>query len=373
MKTNKLQFTVISNVEDLETIKHEWSELLDHAIHDSFFLTYEWIYCWWRAYSKPTDRMLIVLIRDASKVVAIAPLMKSYEKRYGFRLNVLRFIGEPQSDRSDVIIRKSDIEEDVFESLFEFLVQKIDGWEQMHLREVHDQSNFYRWLVKNIKKVYVEPASDCLYLPLKQWSTWDKYFKSRSKSTKKKVKNLLNQILKSGAVATGHIPITNMNDPLLDEATKIEQENKPEKGIKQLVLHGEKNKNFQKLLLDNRNNYELLLSVLIKNNRLVAYNLGYCYKKIYYFYNTAYCQKEAKFSPGLLILKETIHFLKQKNVEEFDFLRGINVNKKRWATNLRKQKNIYYLKNSMKNRLYSFMVFSLRPFIKRLLFRDTDK
>src|SRR2546428_10216493 len=67
---------MIETIEDaagFEKLRDEWDALLETSASNSLFLTWEWLYPWWKHLSG--DRTLsIVTMRSGGELVAIAPL-----------------------------------------------------------------------------------------------------------------------------------------------------------------------------------------------------------------------------------------------------------------------------------------------------------
>ncbi len=138
-------FRCITHYKDLGSIKNSWNHLMSKSYFNSLFVSYDWIDCWWQAFSRDDDRLVVVIAEKEGGVIAIAPLMIRKTSEYGFKTNVLRFIGVPNSDRSDVIIQKG--EDDIIPHLFSFIKTKVEGWEQFHLNEIPEESIFFNGYV----------------------------------------------------------------------------------------------------------------------------------------------------------------------------------------------------------------------------------
>jgi len=359
------QIKLVNDFNDYTNLKEKWDDLLNEAIFNSFFCSYCWISSWWLSFFSPDDKLTLVLAEYNGKLVSIAPLMIRRIKEYGFSLNVLQFIGVPNADRSDIIVRKG--EDAVLPELVEFILKKVHGWDQLHLNEVPAESLFSRWLQENKSMVYVENGSECPYIPLANWSTWDDYYKSLSRNTRKLANRKGNRLQKEGVSRYYNEVHFQHDSQLLQMARELERTSDKAQRIEHLVLVDKQHWNFQKNLLDNQNDHQVLLIGLERKGKLIAYLYGYIYKNKYYAYNTAYATEAQKHSPGLLVFKETIQYCKDHDLREFDFLRGAIQIKKHWAKKTRVQNNVCWLKNKPINWLYALLVFKVRPFIKRYI------
>src|SRR6266516_1293181 len=67
-----------------------WNRPVDECEIDHPFLTFDWIRSWWEAFGRG-KRLHIVVVREGSEIIAIAPLMITGCWFYGFRLRSLEF------------------------------------------------------------------------------------------------------------------------------------------------------------------------------------------------------------------------------------------------------------------------------------------
>ena len=357
------QLNTIQTYEGLLALKGQWDRLLEHVVYDTFFCSHDWICSWWQSFARSDDIMAVVTAEKNGEVIAIAPLMIRTYEEYGFRLRVLRFIGVPNADRCDIIIGRDD--EAVLQELADHLVKNVPGWSQFHLNEVPEESLFANWLQANRPLVYIEPGSECPYIPLANWDSWDAYYASLSRNTRKLANRKGNRLKKEGLSHFFTSRDFQGQEQLFRQAGELERTSEKASRIEHLVLGNEEQYAFQKSLATRQGDHEVLLLGLERKGELLAYLYGFIYKNKYYAYNTAYLAREQNHSPGLLVFRETIKYCKEHNIEEFDFLRGAMQIKKHWAKETsRKQKNIYWLKNSPLNWLYAMTVFTLRPFLK---------
>ena len=357
---------LLHSFDEYSNLEEQWDELLDNAIFNSFFCCYSWVNSWWLSFAEPDDKLIIIVAEHNGQLAAIAPLMIRRVKEYGFSLNMLRFIGVPNADRCDIVIRSG--EETVIPELFEFLHKRVQGWDQFHLNEVPVESLFAKWLQANRSMVYVEPGSECPYVVLSAWDNWDDYYKNLSKKTRLELNRKNNALNKEGCSRYQHILSPDPEEVMLDHARKLEKNSAKAKRIEHLALADGKHWKFQKMLLKYQGKYQVLLSCLERNRKLIGYLYGYIYNKQYYAYNTAFSDSAVQFYPGKLIVNEAVHYCLENNIAVFDFLRGATHLKSRWANDSKCQQNIYVLRNKPINWLYVFSVFKIRPFIKHRIF-----
>src|SRR5438128_5647804 len=98
----------IENPAGFEKLRNEWSELLEASDSDCLFLTWEWLYTWWKHLAG--DRQLAILaVRRGGRLDALAPFCRRAESLWHRRpLPVLEFLGNGcvGSDYLDFIVRR---------------------------------------------------------------------------------------------------------------------------------------------------------------------------------------------------------------------------------------------------------------------------
>ena len=115
-----LKLEIIDCLEKFRALREEWDNLLDNSNADNIFLTWEWQFNWWKAFSSG-KKLHIILARDETgKLMGIAPLYIARKKIINLLpYDELRFIGsgnEASSEYLDFICYKGK-EEDVLNTL----------------------------------------------------------------------------------------------------------------------------------------------------------------------------------------------------------------------------------------------------------------
>jgi CelD/BcsL family acetyltransferase involved in cellulose biosynthesis len=106
----------IGSDEGFRALRPAWSELLADSDTASVFLTWEWLYSWWRHIGAPF-RPAILTVRNAGRLEAIVPLSwHGWDLRRLQLYRTLAFLGAPLrtgnvgSDYLDVIVRRGSTE-----------------------------------------------------------------------------------------------------------------------------------------------------------------------------------------------------------------------------------------------------------------------
>lgn len=358
-------FSIINEINDVVFLKRNWDQLLDVSSFDTIYSTHEWVTAWWLSFSTDSDKLKIITATREGELVFIAPFMISTVRKYGFLIKVLRIIGTPNADHNDLLVKWG--EEGVFPLFWEFIQDKIPGWSQLHLVEMQENSSFARWLQKTQQNVYQEKGSECPYITLTEWETWEEYFGSLSKNFRKSTRKKRNRLFKGKNSSFNCIKSVTPDMPELKAARRLEGKSTKATKIDHLVLADKKSFSFQKRLMAAQGAFDVLLFSLEIDNEMVSYRYGYEYKKKYYSYNTSYADSVERYSPGLMVLERVLKYCIDNLIVEYDFLRGASQHKGHWTKKTRQQHNYYFLKKNLENKLYTILVFNLRPFLKKNL------
>ncbi|MGA3201660.1 MAG: GNAT family N-acetyltransferase [Bryobacteraceae bacterium] len=124
---DRAQLTVerVSEVAAFEALRQEWDDLLKASDSACVFLTWEWLFTWWR-YLKEDWRLSILAVRRGSELVALAPFgVRPRSVLRGRPFPVLEFLGSgfAGSDYLDVIIRNGS-EAEARQALISHLAQE---------------------------------------------------------------------------------------------------------------------------------------------------------------------------------------------------------------------------------------------------------
>ncbi len=114
----------ISDVSAFAALREEWTRLLVSNKSNCLFLTWEWLFTWWR-HLADGRRLLLLTVRMDGDLVGIAPLAVSPRFRFGYALETLEFLGcgHVGSDYLDIIAAEGS-EEVVVRELRAYLARR---------------------------------------------------------------------------------------------------------------------------------------------------------------------------------------------------------------------------------------------------------
>jgi len=306
----------------------------------------------------------VVWVERHGAPFALAPLLVRPCRYYGLERRVLCFLGEGNSDRSDILIKTPDPE--MYGLLFSYLRSKIH-WHVASFREIPEQSGLLSWAAShNLGEV--EKDSECPYITFKPEVTLDVYRATLSRNLRREFSNISNRLRKIGEHRFRCQVLIDHDTPELEMLRDIElQSAKASRNI-HLVFSPDKNFKFQQRLLKNFDEtFQPLLTTLELNEKVIAYLYGFIIDGVYHAYNTAFLPEYVRFSPGKLTIQETINYCITEKLQEFDFMRGNSYIKSKWSNVVRKQFHLTIMEEDFLNRLHRQLIFRVRPALKIFL------
>ncbi|HEU5202513.1 MAG TPA: hypothetical protein VFT92_06920, partial [Nitrospira sp.] len=110
-----------------------WNRLVDEAKIDHPFLRHEWVRTWWECF-KPSGRLHILIVKEGTDPIAIAPLMFDQGRVYGCPVRRLRGIANVYTERFDLILTRRAKE--ACRVIWKFLAAQADSWDMLELRQI---------------------------------------------------------------------------------------------------------------------------------------------------------------------------------------------------------------------------------------------
>jgi CelD/BcsL family acetyltransferase involved in cellulose biosynthesis len=326
---------VIETLEDFEKLGDDWNELLQASESNCIFLTWEWLYTWWKHLSE--DRKLHILtVRSGRKLLAIAPLALNPSRLTLSPFLSLEFLGTGSvgSDYLDFIVRRGK-EQETLQTMAGYLA----GEKRMvQLAQVKKGFTFAKGFVEQLKQLgwsSLETKTDvCPFINLSKQS-WESYLASLGSSHRSNFKRRFKNVEKEFDI----------------QFEKVDSEAKRHAAIKILIdLHNLRwkgrgvssafhtsglvsfHEEFSRLALERG---WLRLYVLWLNGRPAASLYGFKYGSVFYFYQSGLDPEFEKQSVGLVTMGLAIRGAIEEGVEEYDLLHGDEPYKFLWACEVR--------------------------------------
>lgn len=338
-----------------------WNALLAESAGATIALTWEWIASWWEVFGAERE-LFILVVRDGSEVIAIAPLLKRVVQHYALTYRRLEFLasGEDQadeicSDYLDFILQRGR-EAEALQAIFNYLQQHRTAWDEVILSNMTEESPSLP-LLKKISVSHglpytVTPTETAFYLPLP--SDWETFLEQRSRQLRQKLRRERRVAAEHGS-SFEVIDSSAKFDETFDTLIRLHQARWAERG-EPGVFASEKFTRFHRLLTPKLLTQGWLkLYVLNIEEEPVSVLYTFHYQQKAYYYQTSFKPVLHRlFSPGTLNISYGIEDAINSGLTEWDFLKGQDdTYKTRWGAETRSIVRVRLAQSQPKELLYN--------------------
>ncbi len=341
----KMEIKKISESE-FAVIGAEWRELLVESDTISPMMTWEWMFYWWESYRELQSpcELYVLTVCDEDKLIGIAPFYIRHEKKYFIPVRRIQFLGTGEPEEHETcselldIIAVSGRKVEVAEAVAGYL-RDDDGWDEILCRDVPSaDSSVTINLLENIynsdRKLYtgVESAGRCPVIKLPD--SWDDYYDSLGKRTKKLLRYERGRIIKK----TKSDFIVTKDSPGLAEVLArfkdLHQQRWTKDGksgcFASDVFTGFLDKVIERFALRG----DVQFSTLMIDGNMAASFCMLRFNDSLYFYNSAVdIDKYGALSPGTVGLSYVVEDAIKSGYKEFHFFKGrAGSYKDRWTS-----------------------------------------
>ncbi len=325
---------MIETIDDAEAfarLRAEWDALLEASPADCVFLTWEWLFAWWKHLSAGKKLSLIAARRDGA-LIALAPLALAPGRPLGF-FPALEFLGAGSagSDYLDLIVRRG-AEREALDALAEHLMKKNIA---LDLRQLSRASSAGAALASRLDErdgwSAVETATEvCPFIDLTGRS-WSSYLASLGSQHRYNFNRRLKNLHKLFDVRFEPAESEAERREALEILIALHHMRWRGRGGSDglhtpalLAFHEE----FTRLALARG---WLRLFVLRLDGRPAAALYGLRYGRVFYFYQSGLDPDYAKHSVGLVAMGLAIRSAIEEGAAEYDLLHGSEAYKFQWA------------------------------------------
>lgn len=317
-------------------LRNEWDELLQDSASDSLFLTWEWLHTWWKHLAGPR-KLFILTVRSGGRLVAIAPLALRTRWAAGVvPVRALEFLGSDRlsSDYLDVIVRRGWQEQAVL-ALAEYLVRRPFLLEMANVDKAgRVASSLAVALAQQGWSLSEAKVDVCPFINL-SGHTWESYLGIVDSKDRSDFGRSLRNLNKRFAVRFEEARSEEQRPHFLALLVALHNQRRQDRGGSDafhtadlLSFHEE----LSRLTLDRG---WLRLFVLSLDGRPAASLYGFRYHRTFYFLQTGFDPDYARQRVGLITVGLTVRSAIAEGAEEYDFLRGAEPYKFRWAQEVR--------------------------------------
>jgi CelD/BcsL family acetyltransferase involved in cellulose biosynthesis len=336
--TGNLRTTVetLDEAPAFAALQQEWDELLQSSGSDGLFLTWEWLFTWWKHLARERQLSILAVRRDG-ELAALAPCAVRRPSLIHRRpLPVLEFLGSGLvgSDYLDVIVRRGR-EPEVQQALVSWLGEKrlMLQWTQVK-RDASQASGVISALGGKGWGVVEAVTNICPFIPL-AGKSWESYLATLGAEHRYNFHRKWKRLNRDYTVQFDRVSTPAQCRESIDLV--IAQHNlrwRDRGGSDAFHAPGlvEFHREFSQIALDRD---WLRLYVLRLDGQPAASLYGFLYRATFYFYQSGFDAAYEKHSVGLVTMGLAIKSAIEDGVQEYDLLHGNETYKSHWSCDSR--------------------------------------
>ena len=323
--------TVVRDMEGIASLRDKWQPLLDQSRPNHVFMTWEWLFTWWKHFGRGRE-LFVLVVEDKGEVLGILPLMLFIDYRGAYeRVRSLHFIGHRTSDWMDIIaIRKAE----VIRVALEYLKGCQHLWDYIDLRDVSEDSD----TVAIISEIAHETGfsfekqstSTCPYIPTV--TDWGSYYRAHVPGkVRAKLNRVINRLRALGELKVEWSNASNLGQHLnaLFAVHQLRQASRNQASM----FSQEMERDFHCDLAQRLPLNHLNCPVLKLDDKVIAAHFGFRYDRKIYGYVSSFDPDYSALSAGKVLLRYMVeNCFDDDNLIEYDFLFGTEHYKYEWAT-----------------------------------------
>ncbi|MCW3975777.1 MAG: GNAT family N-acetyltransferase [Candidatus Bathyarchaeota archaeon] len=324
------------------------SDFLKNNSHNSVFSTWEWLSNWWKHFGEG-KKLIILIIEDKNKILALAPFMYSKHSLYGLgNLKKISFVGTPETDYNDFIMKER--KEKYFELFFDHLNEHYK-WDYFQLKDIPETTTSIDLLRNSLKKrfpYYSERVTTlCPYLPLSD--SMEDFMKRLGKNMRRNLRRNSRKLSENYRIKLKRYDEIGSVKETMEIFFNLVQKRWEAKAI--LGDFRELKTTYRDFYLDIARNFAkkgwLGLYFLTANDEPIAGILSFEYRQKIYTYLPGLDPEYSPYSIGNLMHMYLIERCIQKGLKEYDLMRGDVQHKNKFGTINRKNFDLCFTQKGL--------------------------
>jgi CelD/BcsL family acetyltransferase involved in cellulose biosynthesis len=323
---------IISTEKQFEEIRDEWTELLTHSSSDCIFLTWEWLFTWWKHFGAGR-KLHIMAIRSGMNLIAIAPMALPSTKLIRFaRIRALEFLGTGSvgSDYLDIIARRGS-EDEAVDLLADYLLREKYV---LDLKQLVKSYSLVLQLAARLEQQHWNRSeiftNICPFIDL-VGHTWTSFQAGLGPKHRYNLHRRLKNLYRDFDATFECVVAENQRSSALVTLVALHNKRMQERGGSD-GLHSSELVGFhEELTRLALGQGWLRLFILTLNGERVAALYGFMYARKFYFYQSGFDPQYSPHSVGLVTMGLAIEAAIGGGAQEFDLLHGDEEYKSLWA------------------------------------------
>jgi CelD/BcsL family acetyltransferase involved in cellulose biosynthesis len=317
----------------------QWRALLARCPDSTVFQSVEWLDAWWRNLGRGFEAF-VVAAYEGSHLVGLAPLYRRPRTVLGVTRDELQFIGAGQSDYN--VFSSMDGSESVVTALLDELTRHIDSGACARLVEIPQTSLTFAMLHQRLANglTGLQPAGTTLCPRLQIAGNEDGVAAVLRKDSLKRHFKALGKL---GTIRVEHHADAAIADAQLPELFRQHIARWDSTPNPSIFLEPGSQEFYRDMVRGLAQAERMVLTTIHVDERPVASHLGFLSGRDFLWYKPTFDPELQKYSPGETLLKSLIEFARERGFEAFDFTRGDERFKSRFATSTRQNASFEWI------------------------------
>jgi len=359
-----IQISQIKDIKAFEALRDAWNLLLQRNPVQDAFLTWEWLYAWWKHYRKPRE-LWLVTAWTSDELVGVAPLMLEERRKYGLKLRVLCNVGTPDVDVGGFIIQNGDPQ--IYTAVSNYLIGRKRLWDVLELNEMRcdgPEINHLLPLFENSGYVTHQKSNPHFYIPVQ--GEWEGYLNRLPPKFRREIRSKVRRIEEQSRLTLEHHVGKEVTWQEISTIFEInEYAHFPH------LYCATEERAFQREIFElMREQGWLNIFLLYVDDQPVAYNYGFTYDNKFEDWRAGFNIQYSDHSIGKILYLMTIEDCFERAYREIDFLCGDEHYKTRWQTQERTYTQLRFVAT---NRPLPMIAYIWLPKLKALINRSNDR
>jgi CelD/BcsL family acetyltransferase involved in cellulose biosynthesis len=337
-------------VELVDRIGEEWRQLCEEGACDQPFFRPEWIASSIRAFAT-NHRVLLITVRDGSRLRAVLPLVEEKTWRYGFPVRKLRSAAD-HTPRFDFIHgRGPDIEEALHLGWKE--LKDRHRWDVIELVNVPEGGAAERLLSSAREDGFLTYQHQCAqspYVLLKDGKPAGDFSQfARSSRFRYRLRHFWRELEKAGDISLRRVATADPES--LQQFYGLEQNGWKGKRGTAIACSAEMRQFYDSIANFAAQYGYLSLYFLHQGDSVLAAHFALTCGGGYYPLKVAYDERYSQYGPGHLIIGAVLRDCAARGLSEFDCLGHWTEAKAKWASQVRPHSFCYIFRRSLAGRI----------------------
>jgi CelD/BcsL family acetyltransferase involved in cellulose biosynthesis len=300
----------------LAALENEWRELQTRCQHPSIFTTFDYIRIAWETFHGPKDRLLILVVREAGKMVAIAPFRITLARYMNIPARVVDWLATWEGDRPGMLCGGDSAR--CWQRIERYFAREFHQWDLLRLSEISAPVAPDGELAR---VSHVETAQDSIGFHIPIEGSFEDYLARIDSKVKSNWRNRSRKVFALGPAPQMHrIDVPADMAAAVDRFIRLERSSwKAEAGLG--VGKDERHRDFYAHLTTTlAARGEAAFYFLRSGEADLAASLLFMLDDVMYERHIAYSPEHANLSPGIVLRAELMKDLFGSTWREFDLM-----------------------------------------------------